>query len=218
LIEVKTMEKAILAKKLGMTQIFTENGTVVPVTVLEAGPCKVVQKKTQEKDGYAALQVGFGAGKPKQINKAVSGHFEANLGSGAALSKVLKEFRLTNCDAFEVGAEIKADVFAAGDQVDVSGISKGKGFQGAIKRHGQSRGPMTHGSKYHRGLGSMGPGTTPGKVRKGKKMPGHMGAKKITVQNLEVVRADAEKNLLLVKGAVPGIKGALLMVKSTVKE
>ena len=212
------MKKAILATKLGMTQIFTENGTVVPVTVLQAGPCKIVQKKTVEKDGYAAVQVGFGEGKPKQINKAVSGHYAAHLGSDAVLNRVLKEFRLEDCDALEVGAEIKADTFAEGEQVDISGVSKGKGFQGAIKRHGQTRGPMTHGSKYHRGLGSMGPGTTPGKVRKGKKMPGHMGAKKITVQNLEVVRADAEKNLLLIKGAVPGIKGALLMVKSTVKE
>ncbi|MCL2363968.1 MAG: 50S ribosomal protein L3 [Defluviitaleaceae bacterium] len=211
------MKKAILAKKLGMTQIFTENGTVVPVTVLEAGPCLVVQKKTKEKDGYAALQVGFTEHKKHLVTKPVSGHFKAHVGD-ATVRRVLREFKLEDCDAFEVGAEIKADFFAAGDQVDISAVSKGKGFQGAIKRHGQTRGPMTHGSKYHRGLGSMGPGTTPGKVRKGKKMAGHMGAKKITVQNLEIVRVDGEKNLMLVKGAIPGIKGALVTVKSTVKE
>ena len=211
------MKKAILAKKLGMTQIFAENGTMIPVTVLEAGPCVVVQKKTVEKDGYAALQVGFGEVKPARINKPEKGHFDANLGANAAPLKTLREFRLENCDEYEVGAEIKADVFAAGDWVDVSGTSKGKGFQGAIKRHNQTRGPMSHGSKYHRGLGSMGSGTTPGKVRKGKRMPGHMGAEAVTVQNLEIVRTDAEKNLILIKGAVPGIKGALVTIKSTVK-
>jgi len=211
------MKKAILAKKLGMTQVFAPDGTVIPVTVLEAGPCLVVQKKTVENDGYCALQVGYGEAKPKQVNKPEKGHYEANV-KGQAPRRVLKEFRLEDCDQFEVGAEIKADVFAAGDLVDVSGTSKGKGFQGAIKRHGQHRGPLTHGSKYHRGLGSMGAGTTPGRVRKGKKMPGHMGAVKVTVQNLEVVRADPEKNILLIKGAVPGIKGALLMVKDTVKQ
>ena len=211
------MKKAILAKKIGMTQVFTENGTVVPVTVLEAGPCKVVQKKTVEKDGYAALQVGFGDVKENRVNKAVRGHFEARLGKDAEPRKILREFRLDDCDQFEVGGEIKADFFTAGECVDVSGVSKGKGFQGAIKRHGQSRGPMTHGSKYHRGLGSMGPGTTPGKVRKGKKMPGHMGAEKVTVQNVEIVRTDAEKNLILIRGAVPGVRGALVVIKSTVK-
>ena len=212
------MKKAILAKKLGMTQIFTENGTVIPVTVLEAGPCLVVQKKTKEKDGYAALQVGFGNAKVKQVSKPVQGHYTAQVGANTAPRKVLREFKLDDCDAFEVGAEIKADFFAAGDQVDISGVSKGKGFQGPIKRHGQTRGPMTHGSKYHRGPGAMAAGTTPGRVRKGKKLAGHMGARNITVQNLEVVRADGEKNLLLIKGAIPGIKGALVMVKSTVKE
>jgi len=211
------MKKAILAKKLGMTQVFAPDGTLIPVTVLEAGPCLVVQKKSVETDGYAALQVGFGDVKLKQVNKPVKGHYEANV-EGSTPRRTLKEFRLENCDQFDVGAEIKADVFAAGDLVDISGTSKGKGFQGAIKRHGQHRGPLTHGSKYHRGLGSMGAGTTPGRVRKGKKMPGHMGAVKVTVQNLEVVRADPEKNLLLIKGAVPGIKGALLMVKDTVKQ
>ncbi|MCL2286633.1 MAG: 50S ribosomal protein L3 [Firmicutes bacterium] len=211
------LKKAILARKLGMTQVFTENGTVIPVTVLEAGPCTVVQRKTVEKDGYAALQVGFGDIRPKLVNKPAKGHFEANLGAGAAPRRVLRELRLEDCDAYEVGSEIKADMFTAGDHVDISGTSKGKGFQGAIKRHNQRKGPMTHGSKYHRGLGSMGSGTTPGRVRKGKKAPGHMGAEAVTVQNLEVVRTDAEKNLILVRGAVPGIKGALVVVKSTCK-
>jgi len=211
------MKKAILARKLGMTQVFTENGTVIPVTVLEAGPCKVVQKKTVEKDGYSALQVGFGSIRPKLVNKPKTGHFAANLGANEAPLRVLKELKLDDCDAYEVGTEIKADMFAEGDRVDVSGTSKGKGFQGAIKRHNQTRGPMTHGSKYHRGLGSMGSGTTPGRVRKGKKAPGHMGAEAVTVQNLEIIRADAEKNLILIRGAVPGIKGSLVVVKSSVK-
>jgi len=211
------MKKAILAKKLGMTQVFAPDGTVIPVTVLEAGPCLVVQKKTQEIDGYSALQVGFGDIKSKQVNKPVKGHYEANV-KGKAPQRYLREFRLEDCDQFEVGSEIKADVFAPGDLVDVSATSKGKGFQGAIKRHGQHRGPLTHGSKYHRGLGSMGAGTTPGRVRKGKKMPGHMGAAKVTVQNLEVVKSDPEKNLLLIKGAIPGIKGALVTIKNTVKQ
>jgi large subunit ribosomal protein L3 len=211
------MKKAILAKKLGMTQIFTDNGTVVPVTVLEAGPCLVVQKKTIEKDGYTALQLGFTEAKPRLVTKPVLGHFKAQAGD-AKPRRVLREFKLDDCDAFSVGTEIKADFFTVGDQVDISSVSKGKGFQGAIKRHGQTRGPMTHGSKYHRGLGSMGPGTTPGRVRKGKKAPGHMGARKVTIQNLEVVRVDGEKNLLLIKGAVPGIKGAIITVKTTVKQ
>jgi large subunit ribosomal protein L3 len=212
------MEKAIIARKIGMTQVFAEDGALIPVTVLEAGPCPVVQRKTAENDGYDALQVGFGTAKPKKITKPVRGHYEARLGNpNPQLNKLLKEFRLDNCDAFEVGGEIKADIFSVGDYVDISGISKGKGYQGAIKRHGQHKGPMTHGSKYHRGLGSMGPGTTPGSVKKGKKMPGHMGAEKVTVQNLLVVRADGEKNILLVRGPVPGIRGAIVMVKSTVK-
>ncbi|MCL2387901.1 MAG: 50S ribosomal protein L3 [Defluviitaleaceae bacterium] len=211
------MKKAIIAKKLGMTQIFSEDGKVIPVTVLEAGPCVVVQKKTVEKDGYAALQVGFGEIRERLVNKPETGHFVAHLGAGAKPKRVLKELRLDDCDQFEVGAEIKADMFTAGDYVDVVGTSKGKGFQGAIKRHNMHRGPMTHGSKYHRGHGSMGPGTTPGRVRKGKKLPGHMGAKRTTLQNIEVIRIDAEKNLILVRGAVPGIKGALITIKSTVK-
>jgi len=211
------MKKAILAKKLGMTQIFTENGTVIPVTVLEAGPCKVIQRKTVEKDGYAALQIGFGSVRPSLVNKPEAGHIKASLGANAQLYRTLRELKLDDCDAYEVGTEIKADMFEAGDHVDVSGTSKGKGFQGAIKRHGQGKGPMTHGSKYHRGLGSMGSGTSPGRVRKGKKAPGHMGAEAVTVQNLEIVRTDAEKNLILIKGAVPGVKGALVMIKSTCK-
>jgi len=209
------MKKAILAKKLGMTQVFAPDGNLIPVTVLEAGPCLVVQKKTIEKDGYSALQVGFDDIKAKQVNKPAKGHFEANV-KGSAPRRYLREFRLEDCNQFEVGSEIKADVFAPGDFVDISGTSKGKGFQGAIKRHGQHRGPLTHGSKYHRGLGSM--GTMKGKVHKGKKMPGQMGAEKVTVQNLEVVRADPEKNLLLIKGAIPGIKGALVTIKNTVKQ
>jgi large subunit ribosomal protein L3 len=190
---------------------------MIPVTVLEAGPCVVVQKKTVEKDGYAALQVGFGEIREKLVNKPVKGHFAAHLGANAALKRVLRELRLDDCDQYEIGSEIKADMFAAGDYVDVVGISKGKGFQGAIKRHNMHRGPMTHGSKYHRGHGSMGAGTTPGRVPKGKKLPGHMGAKQITLQNIEIIRADAEKNLILIRGAVPGVKGALLTIKSTVK-
>ena len=210
------MKKAILAKKLGMTQIFAEDGTMIPVTVLEAGPCVVVQKKTVEKDGYAALQVGFGAVKPNRVTKPKKGHFEARLGKDAA-RKYLREFRLDDTDQFEVGAEIKADVFAAGEQVDVTATSKGKGFAGSIKRHNQSRGRMSHGSKFHRRPGSLGSGTTPGRVRKGRQLPGHMGAERVTVQNMQVVRADGEKNLLLIRGAVPGIKGALVTVKSTTK-
>ncbi len=209
------MQKAILAKKIGMTQLFTEKGTLVPVTVLQAGPCVVVQKKTVENDGYSALQVGFGDVKPKRVTKPVKGHFDK---AGVAPLKVLKELKLENADSYEVGSEIKADVFAAGDRIDVTGISKGKGFQGAIKRHGQHTGPMAHGSKYHRGLGSLSSATTPGKVKKGKKMPGHMGSVKVTIQNLSVVRADAEKNLLLVKGCVPGSKGTVLVVKESVKQ
>lgn len=214
------MKKAILARKLGMTQIFAQDGKMIPVTVLEAGPCLVVQKKTVEKDGYAALQVGFGAVKVNsktnepRLNKPQQGHFKKR---NVAPRKVLREFRLEDCDQFDVGTEIKADVFVAGDYVDISGTSKGKGFQGAIKRHNQHRGPMTHGSKYHRGLGSLGSGTTPGRVRKGKAMPGHMGAAAVTVQNMEIIRTDADKNLILVRGAVPGVKGALVTVKSTVK-
>jgi large subunit ribosomal protein L3 len=206
------MKKAIVARKLGMTQIFSDKGELVPVTVLETGPNTVVQKKTIENDGYNAIQVGFGEAKPKSVNKPMKGHFgKANI----TPRKVLKEFKLDDAASFNVGDEIKADIFTPGDRVDVSGVSKGKGFQGAIKRHGQHRGPMTHGSKYHRGLGSMGSGTTPGRVKKGKRMPGHMGHKNVTVQNLIVVRA--EENVLLLRGPIPGAKGAVVVVRSTVK-
>ena len=208
------MKKAIVAKKIGMTQVFSETGNLIPVTVLEAGPCTVIQKKTMENDGYAAIQVGFLEGKEKQTNKPEKGHFEK---AGVAVKKVLKELRLEDAENYNVGDEIKADIFASGDKVDVSGTSKGKGYQGAIKRLGQHRGPMAHGSKYHRALGSMSSATTPGRVKKGKGMPGHMGNESVTVQNLEVVRADAEKGLLLIKGAVPGPKGAILVVKESVK-
>ncbi len=208
------MKKAIIAKKIGMTQIFAKDGNLVPVTVLEAGPCVVVQKKTEENDGYNAVQVGFGDVKLKHVTKPLKGHFDK---VGVAPKKVLKEFRLESIEGLEIGDEIKADVFAEGDRVDVTGISKGKGFQGSIKRHGQSRGPMSHGSKYHRGVGSLSSGTTPGKVKKNKNMPGHMGSEQVTVQNLLVVRADSDKNLLLIRGAVPGPKGTVLVIKDSVK-
>ncbi len=208
------MKKGIIAKKIGMTQIFSENGILIPVTVLEAGPCVVTQKKTMENDGYEAIQVGFGEVKESKVNKPLKGHFEK---AGVSATKLLKEFKFENASEYELGALIKADIFAAGDKIDVSGVSKGKGFQGAIKRHNQHRGPMAHGSKYHRGVGSLSSATTPGKVKKGKKMPGHMGAENVTIQNLEVVRVDADKNLILVKGAVPGNKGSILVIKESVK-
>ena len=208
------MKKAIMAKKIGMTQVFTENGALVPVTVLEAGPCVVIQKKTMENDGYEAIQVGFMDAKAKQVTKPEQGHFAK---AGVAAKKVVKEFRLEDASAYEVGAEIKADVFAAGEKVDASGVSKGKGFQSTIKRYNAQRGPMGHGSKSHRVTGSMGTSATPSRVKKGKRMPGHMGSVKVTIQNLEIVRADAEKNLLLIKGAVPGPKGAVLVIKNSVK-
>lgn len=208
------MKKGIIAKKIGMTQVFVENGTLIPVTVLEAGPCVITQKKTIENDGYEAIQVGFGEVKESKINKPLKGHFNK---VGVSATKLLKEFKFENSSEYEIGSLIRADMFAVGDKVDVSGVSKGKGFQGAIKRHNQHRGPMAHGSKYHRGVGSLSSATTPGKVKKGKKMPGHMGSEKITVQNLEVVRVDSEKNLLLVKGAVPGNKDSILVIKESVK-
>ena len=208
------MKKAILATKVGMTQIFNEDGQLIPVTVLQAGPCVVTQVKTEENDGYAAVQVGFGDIREKLVNKPMKGHFAK---AGVAPKRFVREFRLEDAESYAVGQEIKADVFAAGDKVDATAKSKGKGFQGAIKRHGQSRGPMAHGSKYHRHAGSNGSATTPGRVFKGKKMPGHMGAVRITVQNLEVVRVDAEQNLILVKGAVPGPKKSLVMIKESTK-
>ena len=208
------MKKAILTTKVGMTQIFNEDGVLTPVTVLQAGPCVVTQVKTVENDGYAAVQVGFGDIREKLVNKPMKGHFAK---AGVAPKRFVREFRLEDAESYAVGQEIKADVFAAGDKVDATAKSKGKGFQGAIKRHGQSRGPMAHGSKYHRHAGSNGACSDPSRVFKGKKMAGHMGNKKVTVQNLEIVRVDAENNLLLVKGAVPGPKKSLVTIKATVK-
>ena len=208
------MKKAILAKKIGMTQIFAEDGVLTPVTVLEAGPCVVTQVKTVENDGYEAVQVGFGEIREKLVNKPETGHFKK---AGVEVKRELKEFSFENASEYEVGAEIKADIFEAGDKIDATAISKGKGFQGAIKRHGQSRGPMKHGSKFHRHAGSNGAASDPSKVFKGKKMPGQMGHVKVTVQNLEVVRVDVENNVILVKGSVPGPKKSVVVLKETVK-
>ena len=210
------MEKAILAKKIGMTQVFATDGTLVPVTVLEAGPCTVVQKKTTEIDGYDAIQVGFLDKSAKNATKAEVGH-QAKAGIKETVKRFLKEFRLADCSSYEVGSEIKADIFAEGDIIDVTATSKGKGYQGAIKRHNFSRGPETHGSKYHRKAGAMAEATSPGVVRKGKKMAGHMGAETVTVQNLTIVKVDADKNLILVKGSVPGAKNALITIKNAVR-
>ena len=208
------MKKAILATKVGMTQIFNDEGVLTPVTVLQAGPCVVTQVKTVENDGYKAVQVGFVDKREKLVSKPVKGHFDK---AGVSYKRFVREFRLEDAESYEVAQEIKADIFAAGEKVDATAISKGKGFQGAIKRHGQSRGPMAHGSKFHRHQGSNGACSDPSKVFKGKGMPGHMGSKRITIQNLEVVRIDAENNLILVKGAVPGPKKALVTLKETVK-
>ena len=208
------MKKAILATKVGMTQIFDESGALVPVTVLQAGPCVVTQVKTVENDCYEAVQVGFGDIREKLVNKPQKGLFEK---AGVSVKRYIREFRFENTADYKVADEIKADIFAAGDKVDATAISKGKGFQGAIKRHGQHRGPMAHGSKYHRHAGSNGTSSDPSRVFKGKKMPGHMGHVKVTTQNIEVVRVDAEKNLILVKGAVPGPKKSLVTLKETVK-
>ena len=207
------MKKAIIGKKIGMTQIFDETGKVVPVTVIEAGPCVVAQVKTTETDGYNAIQLGFGDVKESKLNNPEKGHFKK---ANVAFKKHLREFRMDFIEV-KVGDEIKADTFVAGDKVDIQGTSKGKGFQGVIKRHGQSRGPMGHGSMYHRKPGSMGPTSTPGRVFKGKKLPGHMGAETVTIQNLDVVRVDLDKNVILVKGSVPGAKGAILKIKTSVK-
>lgn len=208
------MKKAILATKVGMTQIFNEDGVLTPVTVLQAGPCVVTQVKTVENDGYSAVQVGFVDKREKLVNKPLKGHFDK---AGVSYKRYVRELKLEDAESYTLAQEIKADIFAAGDKIDVTAISKGKGFQGAIKRHGQHRGPMAHGSKFHRHAGSNGACSDPSKVFKGKKMPGQMGHKRITIQNLEVVRVDADKNLLLVKGAVPGPKKALVTVKETVK-
>ena len=208
------MKKAILATKVGMTQIFNEDGVLTPVTVLQAGPCVVTQVKTEENDGYKAVQVGFVDKREKLVNKPVKGHFDK---AGVPGKRFVKEFKLDNADEYQLAAEIKADIFAEGDKIDATAISKGKGFQGAIKRHGQHRGPMAHGSKFHRHQGSNGACSSPSRVFKGKGMPGHMGSVKVTVQNLEIVKVDAENNLLLVKGSVPGPKKSLVTVKETVK-
>ena len=228
--EVRIMKKAILATKVGMTQIFNEDGVLTPVTVLQAGPCVVTQIKTVENDGYSAVQVGFVDKKDKIVNKdatgkkeivhrhgvtkAEQGHFAK---AGVSSKRFVREFKFENAEEYTLAQEIKADIFAAGDKIDATAISKGKGFQGAIKRHNQHRGPMTHGSKFHRHAGSNGAASDPSKVFKGKKMPGHMGAKRITIQNLEIVRVDAENNLILVKGSVPGPKKSLVTIKESVK-
>ena len=208
------MKKAILGKKIGMTQFFRADGTMIPVTVIEAGPCPVVQKKTVENDGYESIQIGFAELREKLANKPRKGHFaKANVKA----MRYLREFRLEDAASYEIGQVLKADVFAEGDKVDISGTSKGKGFAGVVKRHNQGRGRMTHGSHFHRAPGSMSACSDPSRVFKTKNLPGHMGSDHVTVQNLEVVRVDAERNLLLVKGAVPGAKGGLVTVKSTVK-
>ena len=207
------MKKALLGKKLGMTQIFDEHGKVIPVTVIEAGPCTVVQIKTKDADGYEAIQLGFGDVKAKKVNKPTTGHFKK---ANVEPKKHLREFRLEEI-TYNVGDELKADVFKTGEFVDITGTTKGKGFQGVIKRHGQSRGPMGHGSMYHRRPGSMGPTSTPGRVFKGKKLPGHMGMQTVTIQKLEVVNVDLDKNVILVKGSVPGNKGAILKIRDSVK-
>ena len=208
------MKNAIIGKKIGMTQIFKEDGTVIPVTVVEAGPCTVVQKKTLENDGYEAVQFAYGEIKEKNVNKPKKGHFDKY---GVAYKRVIREFRLDDCSAYEPGQEVKVDVFTVGDKVDVSGKSKGKGYAGVIKRHGQQRGPMAHGSKYHRSPGSMGASSYPSRVMKGKNLPGQMGNKNVTALNLEIVQIDAENNVLLIKGAIPGPKGSLVTVKTSVK-
>lgn len=224
------MKKAILARKVGMTQIFDENGVLVPVTVLLAGPCVVTQVKTEENDGYNSVQVAYGQIRTKLVNKAKAGHLaKAGIEKTVvengdkkrevfAAGRFIREFKFENASEYAPKSEIKADIFAAGDKVDATAISKGKGFQGAIKRHGQSRGPMSHGSKFHRHQGSNGSSSDPSHVFKGKGMPGHMGAKKVTTQNLEIVRVDADKNLILVKGSMPGSKKALITLKETVKK
>ena len=207
------MSKGILGEKIGMTQIFTPEGRVVPVTVVEAGPCPVIQKKTVATDGYNAIQIGFSVLREGLCNKPRRGHFQK-----ASLKplRYVREFRINDVDSYEVGQELKADLFAVGDKVDVSGTSKGKGFTGMIKRHKANRGPMSHGSKYHHRSGSLG-AKGPARVFKGRELPGHMGGERVTIQNLEVVRVDADKNLLLIKGAVPGAKKSLLILKPSVK-
>ncbi|MEE1313278.1 MAG: 50S ribosomal protein L3 [Lachnospiraceae bacterium] len=208
------MKKAILTTKVGMTQIFNEDGVLTPVTVLQAGPCVVTQVKTAENDGYCAVQVGYVDKKEKATNKPLKGHFDK---AGVSPKRFVKEFRFENAEEYTVGQEIKADIFAEGDKIDATATSKGKGFAGGIKRHGLATGPKTHGSKYHRHAGSNGAASDPSKVFKGKKMPGQMGAKQVTIQNLEVVKVDVENNIILVKGSVPGPKKSLVVLKESVK-
>ncbi|ELC8449403.1 50S ribosomal protein L3 [Clostridium perfringens] len=208
------MKKAIIGKKVGMTQIFDENGRVIPVTVVEAGPCVVVQKKTVETDGYDAIQVGFGELREKLVNKPRKGHFAK---AGVSLRRTLKEFRMEDIANYNVGDEIKVDTFEIGDKVDVSGVSKGKGFQGTIKRWNASRGPMSHGSKFHRAPGSMGAASDPSRTFKNKRMPGHMGAKNTSVLNLEVVKIMPEKNIILIKGGIPGPNKGTVVIRNSVK-
>ena len=206
--------KAVLGRKLGMTQVFAEDGRLVPVTVIEAGPMVVTQIKNKETDGYEAVQVAFGEVKEKRVNKPLRGHFAK---AGVGFKKFVREFKVEDLSAYSLAQEIKVDVFEAGEKVDAIGTSKGKGFQGPIKRHNQSRGPMTHGSRYHRGPGTMGAASDPSRVFKGKKLAGHMGAERVTIQNLEVVKVDVEKNLILIKGAVPGPKKGLVVIKKAIK-
>lgn len=208
------MKKAILGKKVGMTQVFAEDGTVIPVTVVEAGPCPVVRKKSVERDGYEAVCVAFDPIREKLANKPKKGEYDK---AGVGYCRFMREFKFDDCSTYEVGQEIKADSFEAGDVVDVQGKTRGRGFTGVIQRWNQSRGPMTHGSKYHRGVGSMGAASSPSRVFKGKHMSGHYGNEKVTIQNLEVVRVDVERNMLLIKGAVPGKRGSLLFIRNAVK-
>ncbi|MDD3184707.1 MAG: 50S ribosomal protein L3 [Anaerostipes sp.] len=208
------MKKAILTTKVGMTQIFSEDGVLIPVTVLQAGPCVVTQVKTMDNDGYSAVQVGYVDKKEKATIKPEKGHFDK---AGVAPKRFVREFKFENAEEYAVGQEIKADIFEAGDKIDVTATSKGKGYAGGIKRHGLSTGPKTHGSKFHRHAGSNGMASDPGKVMKGKKMPGHMGSERVTIQNLEVVKVDVDNNVILVKGAVPGPKKSLVTLKESVK-
>lgn len=212
------MKKAIVGKKIGMTQIFTDDGRLVPVTVVEAGPCKVVQKKTIESDGYQAVQVGFDTlaenRAKKLVNQPMTGHFKK---AGVAPTRYLRELRLDNVNELEVGNDLTVSQFEAGEKIDVCGVTKGHGFTGVIQRWNQHTGPMAHGSKYHRGVGSMGANSDPSRVFKNKHMPGHYGVERVTIQNLEIVKVDAERNLLLIKGAVPGPNGGLLLVRGAIK-
>lgn len=209
------MQKCMLGRKIGMTQIFTDEGIMVPVTVVEAGPLSVLQVKSEEIDGYKSIKVGFEDIKEKRLNRPTKGQFDK---AGVSTKRFIREFRLDNAESYELGQEIKVnEMFQEGDKIDVSGVSKGKGYQGTVKRYGTSRGPESHGSGYHRGVGSLGPNSDPSRVFKGKRLPGHMGSENVTVQNLSVARVDAERNLLLIRGAIPGPKGGLVIVKNTVK-